>query len=152
MSPTARPAERSDLAELERLLVLSRAETVSQRGGVALTASRPAASEQARLALDDPESMVWCAMWEGAVVGCAIATRSQEGDETIVTLTELYTDVEARDIGVGETLVEAAIAWAIASEATAIDALALPGARAAKNLYERLGMTARLITVRRELD
>jgi GNAT superfamily N-acetyltransferase len=102
-------------------------------------------------ALNDDDTMVWCGVWEGAVVGYSIARTSREGDAAIVTITDLYTTPQARDVSIGEVLLETAIAWAIGIDAVAIDAHALPGARESKNLFERLGLTARLITVRRDL-
>ena len=154
MSAVSRPAELSDLLELSHLLVDATAAMATQRGGEALIASyrrSVAPAETLELALNDPNAMVWCGVWEGAVVGYSIAISSKEGDSDIVTITDLYTTPEARDVGIGEVLLETAIAWAIGIGAVAIDAQALPGARESKNLYERLGLTARLITVRRDL-
>ena len=154
MSPTVRPAESTDLDDLVSLLESASMELRNQRGGEAFLngpTRRHASPSALRAALGDESTMVWCGVWEGAVVGYAIAELIDEGDTRIVELTDVFTIPDAREVGVGEVLVEAAIAWAIASEASAIDAHALPGARATKNLYERLGLTARLITVRREL-
>jgi GNAT superfamily N-acetyltransferase len=154
VAAVSRPAELSDLHELSQLLVDATAEMTTQRGGEALLASfrrSLAPSETLESAISDPNAMVWCGVWEGAVVGYSIAVSSKEGDSDIVSITDLYTTPEARDVGIGEVLLEAAIAWAIGIGATAIDAQALPGARESKNLYERLGLTARLITVRRDL-
>jgi GNAT superfamily N-acetyltransferase len=109
------------------------------------------AADAVRSALNDVDTMVWCGVWEGAVVGYSIARTSLEGDAAVVTITDLYTTPQARDVGIGEVLLETAIAWAIGIDAAAIDAHALPGARESKNLFERLGLTARLITVRRNL-
>ena len=44
-----------------------------------------------------------------------------------------------------------ALIWAREQELTALDALALPGDRETKNLYERSGLVARLITVTKKL-
>jgi GNAT superfamily N-acetyltransferase len=154
MSAVSRPAELNDLLELSQLLVEAATEMATQRGGEALLASFRRSqdpSETVELALADPNAMVWCGVWEGAVVGYSIAILSKEEDSDIVSITDLYTTPEARDVGVGEVLLETAIAWAIGIGAVAIDAQALPGARESKNLYERLGLTARLITVRRDL-
>jgi len=154
MSAVSRPAELNDLLDLSHLLVEATAEMATQRGGEALIASfrrSQTPSDTLELAITNPNAMVWCGVWEGAVVGYSIAVSSKEDDSDIVTITDLYTTPEARDVGIGEVLLEAAIAWAIAIGAVAIDAQALPGARESKNLYERLGLTARLITVRRDL-
>ena len=154
MSAVSRPAELNDLPDLSHLLVEATAEMATQRGGEALIASFRRSltpSDTLELTMSNPNAMVWCGVWEGAVVGYSIAVSSKEDDSDIVTITDLYTTPEARDVGIGEVLLEAAIAWAIAIGAVAIDAQALPGARESKNLYERLGLTARLITVRRDL-
>jgi len=154
MSATARPAEESDLPELIALFTAAESEMRTQRGGAAFLASRQrktAVSDAILDALNDSETMVWCGIWELAVVGYAIASISEEDGETIVTVRDIFTTPEAREVGIGEVLLEAAIAWAIATDASAIDGYALPGARESKNLYERLGLTARLITVRRDL-
>lgn len=154
VGPIARPAEASDLPELSAFLIAATEEQQTQRGGAAHLASFNRVSpaiEVLERAFHDTNTMVWCGVWEQLVVGYAIAVVGNENDDVIVTITDLYTTPEARDIGVGEVLLEAAVAWAIALDASAIDAHALPGARESKNLYERLGLTARLITVRRDL-
>jgi GNAT superfamily N-acetyltransferase len=150
----ARPADEGDVQDLAQLLVEAEAEMSPQRGGAALLASHEratSATDTVLAALNDDDTMVWCGVWEGVVVGYSIARSSHEGDAMIVTITDLYTTPQARDVGIGEVLLETAIAWAIGIDAVAIDAHALPGARESKNLYERLGLTARLITVRRDL-
>ena len=58
---------------------------------------------------------------------------------------------EARELGVGELLLEAAIGWAEAHGCRGIDAMALPGIRASKNLFERFGLKARRLVVHRPL-
>lgn len=154
MSATARPAQETDVPQLIELFTAAESEMRTQRGGAAFLASRrefAEVSDEILGALNDSETMVWCGTWDLAVVGYAIASVSEEDDQSIVTVRDIYTTPEAREVGVGEVLLEAAIAWAIASDAAAIDGYALPGARASKNLYERLGLTARLITVRRDL-
>ena len=155
MLAIARPADEGDVRDLAQLLVEAEAEMSLQRGGAALLASHEratSASDTVLAALNDGDTMVWCGVWEGVVVGYSIARSSHEGDSMIVTITDLYTTPQVRDVGIGEVLLETAIAWAIGIDAVAIDAHALPGARESKNLYERLGLTARLITVRRDLQ
>lgn len=154
MLAIARPADEGDVQDLAQLLVEAEADMSPQRGGAALLASHEratSATDTVLAALNDDDTMVWCGVWEGVVVGYSIARSSHEGDAMIVTITDLYTTPQARDVGIGEVLLETAIAWAIGIDAVAIDAHALPGARESKNLYERLGLTARLITVRRDL-
>jgi GNAT superfamily N-acetyltransferase len=58
----------------------------------------------------------------------------------------------ARELGLGDDLVEWALGWARHHRATSVESWALPGDRDTKNLFERNGLTARLITVSRELS
>ena len=59
---------------------------------------------------------------------------------------------DARGVGVGSALMEAAVAWCEAQGCRDIDALALPGDRATKQRLEAAGFTARLLTLNRRLD
>lgn len=153
MQALVRPAEPSDTGELVSMMDAAAEELIPLRGGQALLRSQRGTSTSAEIisaAFLDSATMVWCASWEHVIVGYAIA-RLDVSDEIIASLSDIYTTPDARDIGVGEILLESALAWAIAHEATAIDAQTLPGARESKNLFERFGLTARLLTVRREL-
>ena len=126
----------------------------NQRGGEALSwaLDRNAPSiHSLTLALEAPDTMLWCGLWENVLAGYAIASVVTDGDEQVVLITDIYTTPDVRDVGVGELLLESAIAWATVLDAVAIDAYALPGARESKNLFERFGLTARLITLRRQL-
>ena len=154
MSTTVRPAEQSDLNELSALMDTAVLELRNQRGGEALSwaLDRNVPSiHSLTLALEAPDTMLWCGLWENVLAGYAIASVITEGGEQVVLITDIYTTPEVRDVGVGELLLESAIAWATVLDAVAIDAYALPGARESKNLFERFGLTARLITVRRHL-
>ena len=55
-------------------------------------------------------------------------------------------------MGVGSSLMEAAVAWGRVQGCTDIDALALPGDRQTKQRLEASGFTARLLTLSRRLD
>ena len=154
MSTTVRPAEQSDLSELTALMDTALLELRNQRGGDALAWAldrNTSSLHTLTAALDAPDTMLWCGLWENVLAGYAIASAITEGEEQIVLITDVYTTPEVRDVGVGELLLESAIAWATVLDAGAIDAYALPGARESKNLFERFGLTARLITVRRHL-
>jgi hypothetical protein len=62
-----------------------------------------------------------------------------------------YVEVGAREVGVGEALVNELLAWFSAEGCTDVDALALPGDRRTKQLYETSGFKARLLTLHRPL-
>ena len=57
----------------------------------------------------------------------------------------MYVTPEARELGFGDALLELATGRPLG--AAVLEGEALPGDRHTKNLYERAGITARLITV-----
>jgi GNAT superfamily N-acetyltransferase len=61
-----------------------------------------------------------------------------------------YVEEDARGVGVGTALMEAAIAWSERAGYVELDALALPGDRATKQRLEAAGFTARLLTLSRQ--
>jgi GNAT superfamily N-acetyltransferase len=73
-------------------------------------------------------------------------------DGDVAHIDQAYVTPDARELGFGDALVDAAVAAARTAGASVIEAHALPGDRDTKNLYERAGITARLITVSRRLD
>ena len=68
------------------------------------------------------------------------------------TVTELFVEPEAREVGVGETLVGALLEWCRAHRCFGVDATALPGHRAAKNFFEEQGFVSRSLTMHRRLE
>lgn len=62
-------------------------------------------------------------------------------------ITNAFVEEGARELGLGDTMVEHAVAAVRAHGLRGIEAVALPGDRETKNLFERAGMTARKITV-----
>ncbi len=60
---------------------------------------------------------------------------------------ELWVDPEAREVGVGSSLLDLLRDEADAAGSTAVDCVALPGDRNTKNFFEDHGMVARAITV-----
>jgi GNAT superfamily N-acetyltransferase len=68
------------------------------------------------------------------------------------TVEQVFVTRDVRNLGVGDALVAQALAWAKQNNFVALDALALPGDRETKNLYERSGLVARLITVTKKLN
>ena len=72
-------------------------------------------------------------------------------DGPIAHVDQVYVTPDARELGFGDALLELATASARQTGAVYLEGHALPGDRETKNLYERAGVTARLITVSRPL-
>ena len=69
----------------------------------------------------------------------------------IVRVDQVWVEPDARELGFGDEMLATAMAWGRDGGAELVEGHALPGDRNIKNLYERAGVTARLITVSRRL-
>ena len=103
--------------------------------------------------LDDPDSHLVVACVDDVPVGILVADRRELPDgRRMARIGFVFVHAEARGIGVGELLVDEAVAWARRSGCRGLDGWALPGDREVKNLFERSGLTARGIIVHRPLE
>ncbi len=99
------------------------------------------------MALGSPRFVLVAGTFDDVVVGIALA--SSEGQ--LATVEELYVEPRAREVGVGEAMLEFIVVWAGAKLLAFIDYPALPGDRSSKNLGERSGFSARLLVMHRRL-
>jgi GNAT superfamily N-acetyltransferase len=67
------------------------------------------------------------------------------------TVTDLFVEDAAREVGVGERIIDDLVAFCIERGCIGIDAAALPGHRATKNFFEEHHFTARLLTMHHRL-
>lgn len=152
LEESARRAVAADAAEVARLVGDALAAVVGQRGA------------DQWLATDAPDVPTPADLVDGAplawFVGClddvpvgvaAAAERAWRDGRTVVRAELVYVDPGAREVGVGEALVEALLAHAAERGAAALEATALPGDRELKNLFERVGLVARAIVVHKAL-
>lgn len=100
-----------------------------------------------RIASDD--FMVFVAGFDDVPLGyLCVNIATTNGVPLIETV---YVTAEARQLGLGDGLVSAAIESCSRLGSVAIDAFALPGDRETKNLFERSGLTARLLIASKRL-
>lgn len=151
MDEAARPARPEDADRVADLHRRATDELAAQRGGAVWAADDDRAGFDG-YDLDDPDQRVLVGEIDGVVVGFARvrADRLANG-ELLARLTDIYVEPDARGVGVGEALLDAAIAWATERGCTGIESLALPGMRDTKNFFESAGMVARAILVHRPL-
>ena len=96
---------------------------------------------------EDPRQVIVAAI-DGVIVGyLALDLRTP-----IAIIDQVFVAAEARGIGIGDSLLSEALRWATEAGAEYLEAVALPGDRDTKNLYERAGIVARSITVSTRLD
>lgn len=100
-------------------------------------------------ALSQDESWVIAGEIDGVVVGFIWATIEPMLDradgERIGRIRLIYTEPDARGVGVGHTMIEAVLAELRAIDIRFFDAPVGPGQRAAKNFFESHGFAARSI-------
>ena len=85
-------------------------------------------------------------------VGYAVTRLVELGDGTqVAEVADIFVEPPARDVGVGNALMQDAVEWARTRSCVGIDAHALPGDRHTKNFFESFGLVARAITVHRDL-
>ena len=149
----ARPATTADLGRVVALFGQLHDELGAMRGG-GLWAAREARREpvEASLAsqLDDPNACVLVGLIDDVVVGFGvIVIETLSTGEQLGRITELYVEEPARAVSVGEAINDGLLAFASEHDVVGVDALALPGHRAAKNFFEEQGFTARALVMHR---
>ncbi|CAB4893797.1 unannotated protein [freshwater metagenome] len=148
MDPVVRLAHPQDARDLGMLQRVAREGMQDVRGG-ALRLAECAAVTDWLVLIDDIDSVVLVGTWCDAVVSYLVMHLSAAKDRGVIT--QAYVQAEARELGLGDTLVEWAIAAVRAAGLGGIEAVALPGDRETKNLFERAGLTARKLTVYKAL-
>jgi ribosomal protein S18 acetylase RimI-like enzyme len=152
----SRPATAEDVARIAELAELLRRELEPMKGGTLWAAreAAPAPFEDAYGTLiGRDDALVVVGTVDDTVVGFGAVTleRLRTGD-TLGVITDLFVELDARAVGVGEAMADALVAFCTQRRCTGIDALALPGHRTAKNFFEGSGFTARALVMHRPLD
>ena len=151
----SRPATDTDLPRLAELAEVAVAELRGGRGGEvwARQAARRAPFEpQLRAQLADPAHHVLVGTVDDLVMGYAVVRIDVLPDGgRLGVVTDLYTEAGARELGVGEVMMDALVAWCGEQGCFGVDSLALPGDRHTKNFFESFGLVARAIVVHRSL-
>jgi GNAT superfamily N-acetyltransferase len=150
MDPVVRRAAPGDARPLRVLEAEARAALVDARGGVRWLEEHPPVGDGWAAAMASAD--VFVAELDvddgpGLVVGYLVLVV----DLPVARVDQVYVTPDARELGFGDALLEAATEAATEVGAKVLEGTALPGDRETKNLYERAGITARLITVSRAL-
>ena len=142
-----RAARAADFEQCVAIDSVARRDLIGQRGGEAWLAEHEA------LASDTdwwPHSFV--AEIDDVIVGFLVGGVDDTSRGRVFRVDRVYVLAEARELGCGDDLLAAAMGRAVESECSFLEAVALPGDRDTKNLYERAGVTARSITVSKRLS
>jgi len=148
----SRPASSQDLEDLVILECEARNSLNEFRGADRLASDVPEIGSRWLEELNNNAVFVLVGGIDSVVMGYLVARMFAKSVNQIATIEQVFVTHDARNLGVGDALVSSALAWAQQQKLTALDALALPGDRETKNLYERSGLVARLITVTKKLS
>ncbi|NBR99094.1 MAG: GNAT family N-acetyltransferase [Actinobacteria bacterium] len=148
----SRPASSQDLEDLVILECEARNSLNEFRGADRLASDVPEIGSRWLEELNNDAVFVLVGGIDSVVMGYLVARMFAKSVNQIATIEQVFVTHDARNLGVGDALVSSALAWAQQQKLTALDALALPGDRETKNLYERSGLVARLITVTKKLN
>jgi GNAT superfamily N-acetyltransferase len=140
-----RPAGPGDDARIAQLKEDAIAEQADARGG-------PIWSRREALREPPGESHTIVGVIDDTVIGYASMGLDTLADGQLLgVVTAIFVEPGAREVAVGEAMLDAAIEWCTAKGCVGIDAHALPGNRETKNFFETFGFTARLLVVHRKL-
>jgi GNAT superfamily N-acetyltransferase len=152
----ARTATADDLGVIAALAADAAAEKAEQKGGAVWSRrERRAAPVEAGLAeaLKSPDHELAAGTLDDTVIGYAAVRLERLADGGLLgVLDDLYVEPGARELGVGEALMDHVLDWCRAAGCFGIDSLALPGDRSTKNFFESFGLVARAIVVHRPLS
>ena len=103
--------------------------------------------------LDDADARVLVATIDGVVVGYAVVRLEHLGDGSVLGIVDdIFVEEEARQIGLGELMMDDLVPWCEERKCVGIDAMALPGHRATKNFFEESGFTARQLVMHHRFE
>jgi GNAT superfamily N-acetyltransferase len=153
----ARPATAADLPDLLRLYRLLEAEMEALRGLWKEADGLPEPIEEALArAVADPDTLVYMGTADGVpfgfILGYSAPLLPQAGGARMATIKLVFTEEDARGVGVGEAMRDALVDAFRAQGHRWFDAHVLPGHRLAKNFFEAGGFSARFIIMNHEDD
>ncbi len=146
IDPIVRRATAADRDQLRQLEREARDALVDQRGGDRWLDEHPEVGDAWATRCTDVD--VYVGSIDDVVIAYLVA---ELGDDAIVRIDQVWVTPEARELGFGDELLATAIEAARQRGAIAVEGQALPGDRHTKNLYERAGIVARLITTFRRI-
>ena len=145
MEVGVRPATDDDAPVVAALAAAAIAEQVDARGGRVW-------SEREALARPGTDGVTFVGTIDDAPVGYVAVGVDRLADGSLLgVVTGIFVDPGAREVAVGEAMLDEVLSWCTERGCIGVDAHALPGNRQTKNFFETFGFTARLLVVHRSL-
>ena len=151
MEEACRPATPADIPRIAQLNRAVVEELAPMRGGAVWKAreARPEPVEEGLAELlDDSDARVLVATIDETVVGYAVVHLEHLADGSILgVIDDIFVEEGARQVGLGELMIDDLMTWCEERKCVGMDAMALPGHRATKNFFEESGFTARQLVM-----
>lgn len=155
LQETVRTAVPADVEHLATLVAAAVAEKQQQKGGVVWDRRerrREPFGASLQAALESSDHEVAIGQLDGATLAYGVAhVELLDDGGKLGVVDDLYVHPQARELGLGEMLMDHLLGWCRAEGCFGVDSLALPGDRATKNFFESFGLVARAIVVHRSL-
>jgi GNAT superfamily N-acetyltransferase len=153
---SARTATDADIPALAAMIAAAADEKRGQKGGPLWFRRERRWGDMAGdlgAALAAPDHEVAAGTLDDTVVGYGLVRTERLADGTLLgVIDDIYVDPGAREVGLGQALMDHLLDWCRAQGCFGVDSLALPGDRQTKNFFESFGLVARAIVVHRPLD
>jgi GNAT superfamily N-acetyltransferase len=150
-------ATATDIPALTSLWAMALEELAGQRGGELLARglTLPGVPEEAlAIILGDINRLLVLGTMDSVEAGFAsVRCQPTAGGEScpVAFIDAIYVEPWARQVGVGEAMVDLAISWCTERGCRGVDAPALPGSRPAKAFFEDHDFVTRLLVMHRPL-
>ncbi len=156
MEEACRPATPADVPRIAELARAAIAELAPTRGGAVWKAREARAEpieEGIEALLDDDDMRVVVATIDGVVLGYGVVRLEHLADGSVLGIVDdIFVEEGAREIGLGEMMMDDLVAWCDERKCIGMDAMALPGHRATKNFFEESGFTARQLIMHKSFE
>ena len=146
------PIDGADIGGVVDLLERAHGDQLLQRDGEMWATVNAVPVTEERIRQRAEHGLVLVGTVLGATVGVVVARHDEVSGKRLALIEELYTEPEARGVGVGRRLIDVVEAWARETGCIGIESMALPGDRDTKNFFEAAGLIARAIVVHRSLE
>jgi ribosomal protein S18 acetylase RimI-like enzyme len=157
VTESARLADYDDIPRLVEIAIEHSKHIVDQRGGeLMLKEDGPAGpdeyADELTQAIASPTSIVVAGSFGGVVFGFGrMEFVDLNGNSLLARIHELIVAEPAREVGIGEAMMNLLLQQAEGRGCFGVDAVALPGDRETKNFFESFGLKARKLVVHRSL-
>lgn len=156
MMEGARPATVDDLIDIAAIAEGHLAGLEEQRGGSMFLRREMgplAVGARVEAGLDDPDAHVIVGTYDDVVFGYGYMAIEKLNDGSLLArVDDFVVDPEAREVGIGEAMMDRLMGEARARGCVGIDSRALPGDRETKNFFESFGLKARMLVVHMAFD